>query len=307
MSAQKTIWTQDGVDQDYRHHMASPHSVELRKWVDEAFGRLHQFLDKDFLQKLSNEDFYGRLWELEVCEWLMLTDLKMIPTNGKGPDFCIKLANGSKIWIEAVLSRADEELKLIWADLLTFEGKVYSIPREQIALRYSNNLVEKSNKMKTKYAKYISKDDYALIAISAFALTTSMWTSRDLFELAILPINYQIVHFSTDGKPLPDIPRSTHEIKTQMTKRSGSHVQKEFLYPGTAFPHIDGVMFSEASNLQQLLGKFSSSFGQETNTPHIYQNYSGKVIPEDFAKFFYYHKWWESPSMMILDTVNPSS
>lgn len=90
-----------------------------------------------------------------------------------------------------------------------------------------------------------------------------------------------------------------------MKKATGALVRKEFLYPGTEFPHIDAVMFSEASNLQQLLGVFSSSFNEDTNKPHIYQNYSGKQIPEEFTQYFFYHKWDDNPPMVSLDMIEP--
>ena len=301
-----SVWDTEGKDKYYEHYRQSERSEDLHKWVDDAYGKLSQYLDKDFLHNLRNEDFYSRLWELEVAEWLMLTGLKMIPTNGAGFDFCVELDDGSKIWIEAVYSRPDEELREIEKAALASNGAVYNTPREQVALRYSSNLFAKATKIKEKYTKYIGENDYVLIAISSFAPDAGMWKDKDIFQLAVLPIDNQVVHFSTDGKPLDDTPRPSHEIKSEMKKATGAMVKKEFLYPGTEFPHIDGVMFSEASNLQQLLGTISSSFNEETNTPHIYQNYSGKEIPEDFTKFFYYHKWRENPPMMTLDTIDPS-
>jgi len=303
-----SIWDTTGKDKYYEHYRASSNAEDLRKWVDEAYGRLSQFLDSDWVNNLQNEDFYSRLWELEVVEWLSLTGYKLIPSNGSGFDFCVELTDGTKVWIEAVYSQPDDELRKIEKQALDSEGKqAYDVPREQMALRYSSSLFHKSNKIKDKYLDGVGKNDRVLIAVSSYAPDAGMWKDRGIFELAILPINFQLIHFSTNGEPLdPDVVRPTHELKRDMEKATGAVVKKEFLYPGDEFPHIDGVMFSEASNLQQLLGSWSSTFGKETNTPHIYQNYSGKEIPEDFTKFFYYHKWRENPPMMSLDTVDPT-
>lgn len=302
-----SIWSESGKDKYYEHYRTSEHSADLRKWVDEAYPKVEQYLDKDWVDNLRNSDFYGRLWELEIAEWLLLTGLTMIPTNGVGFDFCVELADGSKIWIEAAYSYPDEELRKIEQEALASNGAVRNTPREQVALRFSSSLFQKANKIKEKYMGSVGDTDRTLIAVSSFGPDAGMWKTRDIFELAILPINNQVVHFSKDGSPLdPNAPLPSHEIKSEMTKATGALVKKEFLYPGTEFPHIDGVMFSEASNLQKLLGTFSSSFNQDTNTPHIYQNYSGKEIPGEFTKYFYYHKWSENPPMMTLNMVDPS-
>lgn len=299
-----SIWDTSGKDKYYEHYRTSSHA-DLRKWVDEAYVKVAQYLDKGWVDNLRSAEFYSRLWELELAEWFMLTGLKMIPTNGVGFDFCIELEDDSKVWIEAVYSYPDEELKEIEKKALASNG-ASDVPREQVALRYSSSLFHKANKIKEKYLDSVGDNDRVLVAVSSFGPDAGMWKTRDIFELAILPINFQLVHISTNGKPLDQsLPRPSHQLKTEMAKATGTLVKKEFLYPGTEFPHVDGVMFSEASNLQSLLGVSASWFGQDTNTPHIYQNYSGKEIPEGFTKFFYYHKWRENPPMMSLDTIDP--
>lgn len=300
-----SIWDIEGQDEYYEHYRASNGSGDLRKWVDEAYEKLAPYLDSGWANSLRSSYFYSRLWELEIAEWLMLTGLKMIPTNGVGFDFCIEMNDGTKVWIEAVYSYPDAELEQLKEQALASDA-ASDVPREQVALRYSSSLFHKANKIREKYLNSVGKNDRVLIAVSSFGPDVGMWKTRDIFELAILPINFQLVHFSTNGKPLdPTVPRPSHQLKTEMAKATGTLVKKEFLYPGTEFPYIDGVIFSEASNLQGLLGVSASWFGQDTNTPHVYQNYSGKEIPQDFTKSFYYHKWRENPPMMSLDTIDP--
>lgn len=301
------IWSAAGGDEYYEHYRQSERSFELRKWVNEAYGKLAPLLDRDWVDNLRNRKFYSRLWELELAEWLMLTGLDLVPTNGAGFDFCVQLSDGSKLWIEAVYSYPDEELRELERIALESDAKVYDTPREQVALRYSASLYTKAIKIKERYLGGVNENDRVLIAVSSFGPDSGIWKGRDIFQLAILPINFQVVHFSSTGEPLdPSVPLPSHEIKAEMTKSSGVAVKKEFIYPGTEFTYIDAVMFSEASNLQGLLGVVSSSFGQATNTPHIYQNFSGKNIPEDLSRFFYYHKWREDPPLLSLDTVEPA-
>lgn len=301
-----SIWDVAGKDKYYEHYRTSSH-VELRKWVELAYGKYSQLLDTDWLNMLRNGDFYSRLWELELAEWLSLTGMKLIPSNGVGFDFCVVAEDGSKIWIEAVYSHPDDELRQIESQALESKGtQAYDVPREKVALRYSSSLFHKANKIKEKYLSEIAESDRVLIAVAAFAPDAGMWKDRDIFQLAIMPINFQLVHFSTNGMPLDtNIPRPSHELKKQMVKSTGAIVKKEFIYPGDEFQYIDGVLFSEASNLQQLLGVGSSAFGKDTNTPHIYQNFSGKKITQEFTQYFYYHDWHENPPLMSLETVDP--
>lgn len=309
-TSKQSVWGLQGKDKNYEHYRVydSESSNILRKWVDDAYyeNNLAKYLDKDFVKTLRNEHFYARLWELEIAEWLVKTGLELVPTNGVGPDFCIELSNGSKIWIEAVLSQADEELEQLQRDALASNGKVYDTPRNQTALRYSSSLVYKADKIKNNYASIIGKDDYVLIAVSAYA-PGAMRSDIDLFMLAVLPIEYQVVHFSTDGNPLPDVPRPTHTLKREHAKKSGVLVKKEFLYPGEDFPHISGILFSEASNLQQLLGSYSSNFGVETDTPHLFQSYMSKDLPKEFTDTFYYHKFKDSGDLVSLEQLDPVS
>ena len=88
-------------------------------------------------------------------------------------------------------------------------------------------------------------------------------------------------------------------------KETGALVKKEFLYPGDHFPFIDGVIFSEASNLQQLLGCYSTSFSDLTNTPHFFPNYSGKKMADEVTRHFYSYEFEQASSMVSLTRRDP--
>lgn len=227
-NSEQTVWDTIGRDKYYEHYRTNPDFEDLRRWVDDAYyqNNLAQILDGNFLHNLRNEDIYGRLWELEVAEWLKLTKLRIVPTGGKGPDFCIQLDDNTRIWIEAVLARPDEELNKIQRKAIASKGKVYATPRDQIALRYSSSLVAKADKIREKYANIIAEEDFVLIAISAYA-PDSMRSDIDLFLLGVMPIEYQVVHFSTNGEPLDEnIPRPSHTVKHEHEKKSGVLVKK---------------------------------------------------------------------------------
>lgn len=309
MPKKPTVWLPGGKNKYFEHYQKSKSesSVVLHKWVDEAYfdNGLSKYLDKNFVNELRDNDFYSRLWELELAEWLHKTGIKIQPTNGKGFDFCLVLDDDTKIWIEAVLATEDDELKEIQKHALD-TGEVYDTPREQFALRYSSVLFTKANKIKEKYIDEVGKNDFVLIAVSGYQMSM-MGSSIDLFMLGILPIDFQLVHISADGKPLDaKVQRPTHSVKREYLKKTGVPVKKEFLYPGEHFPYISGVLFSEASNLQQLLGAGSSRFDQSTDTPHIFMRYKNRDLPEVFAKHFYYRKFVDGEQMVSIVMEEPS-
>lgn len=307
MVDKKTLWDTKGSDENFEYYRNSTMAKNLRDWVDEAYykNELNEYLDKDFVKKLKNEDFFGRLWELELAEWLKNLNFNLMPTRGIGPDFHIKLSKGEDVWIEAVLSRASEEMERDWRENLN-KGE-YNMRCQETALRYTSNLFNKAEIIKNRYLeKQISKDDYVLIGISAFK-PGSMSPDIDLFMRAVLPIEEQVVHFSIDGSALDkNVIRPTHVISREYIKKTGCKVEKEFLYPGKIFPFVDGILFSEASNLQRLLGVDSSRFDESTNCPHLFPNYSGKKLPGEITERFYFHKFSNLGQMINLEIHSPT-
>lgn len=187
-------------------------------------------------------------------------------------------------------------------------SQVYDFPKDENALRYTSSLYTKAVKVKDKYVNkgLIGANDFMLIAVSAFP-PGALHSDIEHFMRATLPMGDPVVHFSRDGSPLdPNVTRATHTDRPEYVKDNGAHVLKQFLYPGTYFPYIDGVLFSEASNLQGLLGAWSSRFNETTNVPHIFPNHtSQKSLPADFTDNFYLHEFVESnPTFMSLKTLD---
>ncbi len=306
----QSIWISGGSDKDFEYYRnsTSERSKVLRDWVDQAYYKndLMRYLDKDFVRKLKNNDFFARLWELELAKWLQLLKFELTPTEGIGPDFCFELSSGKKVWIEAVLSRASEQMEKTWRD--NIDAGEYDTKCQETALRYTSSLFDKAKIIENSYLKMkISRDDYILIAVSAFK-PGSMDSDIDFFMRSILPIEDQVIHFSIDGSPLDEnISRPTHIISREYVKKSGKKVEKEFLYPGTLFPFINGVIFSEASNLQRLLGTESSRFDESTNYPHLFSNYSGKKLPKELTKQFYFHEFTDYGQIIKLEMNDPES
>lgn len=303
-----TIWSVSGSDINYEHFRLSPRSQEFREWCDQRYysDDLRVYLDSDYLTQLRNSDFFGRVWELELAYRLHLTNLILVPTQGKGPDFCVELTGGVRVWIEAVRSKEAEELKTKWHEWLrNNQGQVHDTPSQDYALRYSTSLASKAKKIQSKYSALLSSKDFMLIGVSAFA-PGPMDSNIEFFMRAVLPIGAPLVQFSLTDEPLDTEPKlPTHDVVTDFEKSNYSLVSKDFLYPGLEFPFIDGVVFSEASELQNLLGSYSSRFDESTARPHFFPNHAGKKLPSEFTSHFYYHEFSADNKMVGLVTIDP--
>jgi|GEM_PF-3605132 len=293
-----SVWSAEGTNKDYEHYRTSPRRKDLHQWVDDIYSieGVKVLLDKDFIDRLRNDNFFARLWELELAKWLYRSGVTLVPTNGHGPDFCLQLSRGQKVWIEAVLAGPNDELSREWRANIAKSGEpivMHDFPKGDNALRYASALYTKAIKIK----KYIDKgivgaNDIVMIAISGFA-PGALHPEMEHFLRAILPMGDQLVHFSTDGKPLDrTVPRATHTDQLAYVNKNGSDVLKQFLYPGTHFPYIDGAIFSEASGLQLLLGTWSAHFDDFTSVPHVFPNYaSNKALPSELTDYFYTHEF----------------
>lgn len=310
-----SVWTAEGKDKNFQHYRTGDWK-DLRKWVDDAYYKkgLSAILDKSFVDQLQNHDFFARLWELELAKCLSMAGLSLTPTNGSGPDFLIELSDSRRLWIEAILATPDIEMDKRWRERIAKPGElaqIYDFPKDENALRYASSLVTKGEKIKDKYLDkgIISPDDIVLIAVSGFP-PGALHSDIEHFMRAALPMGDPVVHISTNGEPLdPRVTRATHTEKTEYIKGNGSSVLKQFLYPGTYFPHIDGVLFTEASNLQGLLGTGSSRFDDSTSIPHIFPNHaSQKELPTEFTDNFYLHEFTENDqALMSLMTIEPKN
>lgn len=304
-----SIWNETGSDSNYEHARQANGLAELREWMDQQYYAegLKDYLDDNFLSELRNNGFNARLWELALAAKLKVTGLRMIPTHGVGPDFCIELPGGGRAWIEAVHTGADDAQAQEWMDRLQAKGGEFDTQIDEVVLRFSSSLYGKAVKINQKYLSTVGADDFMLIGVASLDIHL-MWTGLDTFMKAVYPIGAPVVHFTTDGSKLdPAVKRPTHAPQPTAVKKSGVEVKKEFLYPGDEFPFIDGVLYSEASDIQQLRGTSSTSFNETTAALHIFGSHSGKQLPGALTKLFYNHVLTEGDNMISVEMIEPQS
>jgi hypothetical protein len=307
LSSRNTIWGDEGSDINYRNVKQSQRLNDLRDWMDETFFNkgVSQYLDANFLSALRNNDFNARLWELVLADKLKQTGLNMVPTRGSGFDFHLILPEGTTVLIEAVHATASVALQQAWLDRLKSRGGEYDTQIDEVALRYSSALYTKAVKIRDEYQATLSGDEVILIGIASLDINL-MWSGLDTFMKALYPIGAPVVHFSTDRKALdPSIRRSTHAAQEFMVKTSGIEIAKNFLFPGDDYPFINGVLFSEASDVQEMRGTSSSSFNKTTRCLHSFSSYRTGPLPLSLTKHFYHHEISDDKTMISVRTMEP--
>lgn len=77
---------------------------EMRSWYEERWQEVRPYLDKDFVKRFQNANEHeARAWELHLAVVLLQNHLPLEKKDWEvGPDFCIKLLSGQRIWIEAI-------------------------------------------------------------------------------------------------------------------------------------------------------------------------------------------------------------
>lgn len=154
---------------------------ESRAWYEDNWPRVCKYLDHDFLSKFKiDAEHAARAWEFQIAAVLVEKGFKLEEKTWKyGPDFCIKLLNGNKLWIEAIicdLGDVDpvEPYPIMEPGIMySFGGNIEDTQRPR-ALRITNAIGTKFEKFKGYLADSknsgVSSGDCLLIAVNGNAI-----------------------------------------------------------------------------------------------------------------------------------------
>lgn len=217
------------------------HCQKIRESIAALWKAFQPYADPDFVEKFRRcpDQHY---WEMYLGWCLLDKSLKLSPTNGKGPDFCIH-ADGKKIWIEAVAPTAGQEGK---TDSIPERIRspdrcdTQDLPREKIILRFRTGLDDKENKF-TAYVQngQVGENDIKVIALSSGAIRG--WPMGG-------PLPYILNTVFPIGTPTSG---SGHNIGREysfqqaVTKSNGSPVETLFFTDST-HSDISAVIYSDA-------------------------------------------------------------
>ncbi len=228
------------------------HWNDLRQWYEKHWPQVRKYLDKDFLEKFKLQtEHSARAWEFHVAAVLIDKGFKLREkTWDYGPDFCIEVENGKRIWIEAIIcdlgivdpveSQPDMKPGVIYS----FGGNIEDTHRPR-ALRITSAIGTKFEKFK-KYLEDaknsgVEERDCLLIAVNGGAIQhhaePGMLFKRSVFGqgpdvLVKVPGEEKLK--GGFYKPVPLIPKNTGT--------------KEYSVPATfmetdEFSRISGVLY----------------------------------------------------------------
>jgi len=169
---------------------------DLRKWYEDKWPQLYKYFDKDFVSRFQNEqEHLSREWEFHLASVLLDRGITLKEKNWEtGPDFCIEINTGRKIWVEAIACDLGEKGKDSVEPMPTMEpGVLYSFggnieetdrPR---ALRITSAVATKFEKYKSYLnnpKSGVSEGDCLVIAVNGEAIQ-HFSVPRMLFKRAV--------------------------------------------------------------------------------------------------------------------------
>jgi len=173
----------------------------VREYITSACNDLVQsgLADSNFTKELcsgSEQKFWSRVSEALLAACLKSIGLTLEPSPGGGPDFLV-IENGRRIWIE-VICPAPTGIPSEWIE--PEMGTVISFPHEQILLRWTSAIKEKSEKLlgsaDETVSGYIKKgivasDDSYVIAVNGCQLRSGPFP--ELISISQFPFAVEAV------------------------------------------------------------------------------------------------------------------
>lgn len=153
---------------------------EIRRWYEDRWPQLQKYLDRDFEAKFQSESEHSaRAWEFYLGSVLLERGLALEEkTSDAGPDFCVKVSEMQKIWIEAIacdLGEADPVPpipEMVTGVMYSCGGNIEDDNRPKV-LRITNAIGTKLEKFKS-YLQYLHSDisgnDCLVIAVNGAAI-----------------------------------------------------------------------------------------------------------------------------------------
>lgn len=167
---------------------------EIRKWYEDRWPKLLEYLDKDFSIRFQKEnEHHARAWEFHLGSVLLGQGLPLREKNWKvGPDFCIEDRTGQKIWIEATacdlgtVDPVEPMPEMVSGVMYSFGGNIEDDHRSR-ALRITSAITTKLKKYEnylTDARSEVSENDCVIIAVNGAAIQ-HFSEPRMLFKRAV--------------------------------------------------------------------------------------------------------------------------
>ncbi|PIT99090.1 MAG: hypothetical protein COT74_11615 [Bdellovibrionales bacterium CG10_big_fil_rev_8_21_14_0_10_45_34] len=154
-----------GKNDVYAFNKSHHNRQEVRDYCSKLLEHHWQYCGDSHFQQDAVENPQQRWWEMYLS-WVLykVAGFKGHKVNGEGPDFCVLLPDGKKIWIEAVAVKAGTNDNEVTRPPV---GRAGTLPVDKMVLRVTSAFADKARKIERYIEqKIISPEDAVVIAIN---------------------------------------------------------------------------------------------------------------------------------------------
>jgi hypothetical protein len=251
--------------------------LRIREWYEEQWSFVRDYLDKDFKDRLKIKgEWLGRAWEFHLAAVFKKYDLPLKKKGwSSGPDFCIEMPDGKKIWIEAIactqgtVDAVEPMPEMVSGVIYDFSGDIEQINRPR-ALRVTAAIRNKLEKYRGYATKLISPNDCIIIAINGEAIQHHA-DPESLFRYAVFGQGPDMLIHRRVGKieggyykPVPTIVKNAQAGQKEV--QTHCMVMEEFA-------NISAVIYSGTSAWNNMLN------GREIGDDFLFGYHSNPLMP----------------------------
>lgn len=149
----------------YKFNQSHPNRQEVRDYCSKLLEHHWTYCADNHFQQDAVENPQQRWWEMYLS-WVLfkVAGFKGQPVQGEGPDFCMALPDGKKLWVEAIAAKVGAGQNEVTRPP---SGHAGTLPTEKIVLRVTSAFADKVKKIEKYIAQgIIAAEDAVVIAIN---------------------------------------------------------------------------------------------------------------------------------------------
>lgn len=165
-----------GSNDVYKFNQNHTNRQEVRDYCAKLLEHHWNYCADNHFQQDAVENPQQRWWEMYLS-WVLfkIAGFKGQPVQGEGPDFCVLLPNGKKMWVEAIAAKVGTGQNEVTRPP---SGQAGTLPTEKIVLRVTSAFADKVKKIE----KYISQGIIAAEDAVVIAINTGEMRDSDLAD-----------------------------------------------------------------------------------------------------------------------------
>lgn len=165
-----------GKNEVYAFNKTHPNRQEVRDYCSRLLENHWSYCGDTHFQQDAVENPQQRWWEMYLS-WVFfkVAGFKGQKVNGEGPDFCVFLPDGKKLWIEAVAVKTGTNENEVTRPPV---GQAGTLPVDKMVLRVTSAFADKVKKIE----KYLNQNIIAPEDAIVIAINTGEMRDSDLAD-----------------------------------------------------------------------------------------------------------------------------